>query len=472
MRTKLSVFICADFIFKWRSAVVDWGKRLENVLQTAEDEGENMDEDDIKKLYYELDIMLIQAITNAGVSGDPFVIIESLKHSFAEKPLNELSQNMTGQVAEEQNENKAEIEEAVSVIQIESSENSQNVQNEIPKLEKLVTSGTPIVDLILDENVKNEQEMFKNMASLLEFKNTFSAKVDRLIQKVNSLDVSLEKNYLTSGQVKTKLDVREVPLDFDEKSYSLFLANTHSVTSDIFSLLGWLDPGNKIELRKSWWDTNINKTFSVSKAAFLSRQVMFLISELNLAWINNISLKTLENYYMKVKAVRELLITLKFEKWAKFEQVEKALKILPNSASIKNVKMALMKLNAFDYDFSTLILDEQHLKDFEANEIQVLENWDNIKFRVNLKGFKDSYVSIFPDQGDNELEELDSKMSDLGVSQTDHIQEQTIKSLISEDDQSGNSSESDYEPVKKLKKANYCASEYTSFLDELNKLTN
>ena len=46
--------------------------------------GENTDEEIIKRIYQDLDILFCEAITDAGLSEDPAKVLAPLKHDFAE----------------------------------------------------------------------------------------------------------------------------------------------------------------------------------------------------------------------------------------------------------------------------------------------------------------------------------------------------------------------------------------------------
>ena len=119
---------------------------------------------------------------------------------------------------------------------------------------------------------------------------------------------------------------------------------------------------------------------------------------------------------------------------------------------------------------------KKHLADFENNDMKAIDSWTDVKFRVNLQNFSDPYVSFFPEQGEEDMEELDSKLSNLDVKGAPIQEQVSEEDAISDIENSNlvvNTDSSSDEEIKcpkpsKIRKSNYHESSYKSFLDELN----
>ena len=488
---------------------------LVKCLTHIKESGENTDEDLIREIYKDIDILFCEAITDAGIAEDPLKILEPLKQFYAEMQNKKVSFETESHIQIEQSDqNISNIAQDGEVSQeilpnlseippIDLTENDQAAleiwdELKMPSGQSLITNfikpkaadhdSALKIDETLSTPVEksanfsskpsnaetNESEIHSLRSEFIAFKNAFNKKSKNLESKINVINTKLEKEFWTSGEVKNQFDLREFPDEFFDMSISFSVGKSHSLTSDIFAILEFLDEANSIELRKTWWQNNVNsKRLSIGKIAFLAKHCLSIIIFLGQMWVENISAISIEKIYMKILALTNILRKLKFEEWPKFKEIEKSLTKVANSENITQLSKSLSVFNLYGLKFSLLIHDQEHWKNFETKSLASIDSWDKIRFRVNLAGFEEPYVNIFPEEGEQHLEELDSRMSGLGLSQ---IQEDEQDSTQNSDNEQLNSDSSessqDESPPSKKKKSNYIEPSFSKFWDELKKLAN
>ena len=490
-------------MFQWSTGQIKFGKQLNECLAHITDGGENVDENVIKRLYTNLDILLCEAIVDSGIAEDPAKILTPLKHNFAEMQKEVNNSAAEGQVNEKieyvtvdnilpcsENENKSaaqqiweEIEGNTSQIPI------TKFLEPIPKNRDEFSDDLILVegDYIVSTQTENSSEKsdpsnkqisiqdtdsddrLKFLASeIINLRVQIKEKNEHFTKKLRSLETKLQKEYFTTGQINDIFGLRDVPPEWNECSITFDMAKSHSLSADIFALMGFLDPEFNTKLRSDWWAENINKKrLSFEKAVYLAKHCNHIIVNLNQMWIENISAFSLENIYMKILGLIKILNELKFAKWPKTIELEKTLNHIPKCDNVKKLKAVLTGVSFFNLDFSVLIHDKNHWSNFETNELEAIDSWSKIKFRVNLKDFEEPYINIFPEQGDNHLEEIDSRMSQVSVTKNADEQQKSSSSSSSSNELSSDEDS----PKCKKRKSNYVEPSYSKFWDEFNKLS-
>ena len=481
--------------------MVKLAESIHKCVTHIKDNGENTDEDLIKSIYTDLDILFCEALTDAGIQEDPEKILTPLKHFFAEMQ----NKNSSGSIQLEdvdQNKQTQNVVEACEIdlnvsddskdpIYIPSKEDDLKLENTAAAnqiLNEILNNSvqTSITDYMVPKSLipqsqslpllsplqdKKSDDFHELRSEFIALKTSFDNKSRELENKFRSLETKLEKQFWTSGEIKDKFELIKFPEDFNNVSIPFAIAGSFSLTSDIFVLLGFLDAKNSSKMRKEWWDNNVNsKNLSLQKITFLAKNCNHIIMSLNLLWTENISRFSLEYIYLQISALCKLLAKLNLGTWPKSVEINKSLSKIANCRNVNDVLQTFKTFKFFGEDFSSLIHDYNHWKNFESRELESLDSWSQIKFRVNLQGFEEPYVNIFPEQGESHLDEIDSKMSGIGISQDSNEPDSVDQSQASERVMSSDESSDQESPKLKRKKSNYVEPSYSRFWDELDKL--